>query len=146
MAYTRVWIHFVWSTKYRNPVLTDDVRKIIFYHIKANARKKGIQIDCINGYTDHVHCLIALKPLQTMAQIMHDIKGESAFWTNEIKLIKNEKLVWQRTYFAISVSESNVNTVRKYIWNQEKHHKKKTSKEEFDQIVTKHKFGKFKDS
>ena len=60
MPYARVWIHFVWSTKNREPHLVDSMRQKVFQHIKSNAKEKGIYMDCVNGHVDHVHCLVSL--------------------------------------------------------------------------------------
>ena len=140
MPYTRVWIHFVWSTKNREPYLNDKIRKIVFEHIKANAKEKEIYLDSVNGYVDHVHCLISLGTEQTISKVMQLIKGESAFWVNKQGLIEHGRLEWQDEYFAVSVSESNVNAVRKYIWNQEEHHRKKTFNEEYNEFISKYGF------
>ena len=52
MPWVRVWIHFVWSTKNREPYLNRDIRQDVFAHIRENARAKNIHIDCMNGYVD----------------------------------------------------------------------------------------------
>ncbi len=70
MAFIKVWLHVVWSTKNRISLLDKSIRKTVFDHIKKNAKDKNIYIDFINGYTDHVHCLISLKADQTIAKIM----------------------------------------------------------------------------
>ena len=142
MPYARVWIHFVWSTKNREPHLVDSMRQKVFQHIKSNAKEKGIYMDCVNGHVDHVHCLVSLGTEQTIAKVMQLIKGESAFWVNKQNLIKS-KFEWQDEYFAVSVSESNVEAVRKYILNQEEHHKKKTFLQEYDEFILKYNFKKF---
>ena len=56
MPWVKVWIHFVWSTKNREPFLKDEIRQKVFQHIRENAKEKGIHLDFINGYIDHVHC------------------------------------------------------------------------------------------
>ncbi|MFM9903588.1 MAG: transposase [Pyrinomonadaceae bacterium] len=77
MPWAKVWLHFVWSTKERFPYLTDEIRYKVFEHIRENARDKGIFIDFINGYVEHVHCLISLGTDQTLEKIMQLIKGPS---------------------------------------------------------------------
>ena len=124
MPYLKVYIHFVWN------------------HIRENAKEKGIFIDFINGYNDHCHCLISMGVDQTIQKIMQLIKGESSFWINKNKLTA-EKFAWQEEYFAVSVSESQINRVRTYIKNQEKHHSKKTFQHEYDEFIAKHGFEKF---
>ena len=75
---------------------------------------------------------------------MQLLKGESSFWINQQEMI-NSKFRWQDEYFAVSVSESQVDAVRKYIQNQEEHHKKKTFMDEYDEFVQKYGFQVFKD-
>ncbi|MGC4037039.1 MAG: IS200/IS605 family transposase [Chitinophagaceae bacterium] len=137
MPYIRVWIHLVWATKNREPVLTNDVRYLLFDHIKQNAKSKGIFLDCVNGYDDHLHCLVSLGSGQTIEKIVQLIKGESSFWFNNRSGFKSKRLEWQDDYFAVSVSESGVEAVKRYIDNQEGHHKKKTFVEEYDEFISK---------
>lgn len=117
----KIWIHLVWATKYRNPVLTEEIRLQLFEHIRTTALSKGIYFDCINGYTDHVHCLITLGANQNIGKVVNLIKGESSRWINENKLCI-EHFQWQRQYYAVSVSLNDIKRVRKYIINQESHH------------------------
>ncbi|MFN8348926.1 MAG: IS200/IS605 family transposase [Spirosomataceae bacterium] len=145
MPYLKVWIHFVWSTKHRIPFMkTREMRQIIFNHIRENAKEKGIYIDFINGYTDHIHCLVSLGMDQSMSKIMQLIKGESSFWINK-NAICEDKFEWQDEYFAVSVSESIVDRVREYIKKQEEHHQKKTYAQEYDELIERYGFEKFRD-
>lgn len=105
MPFIKVWIHFVWSTKNREPLLTNEIKQKVFRHIRENAKSKGIHLDLIGGYTDHVHCLISLGTDQTIEKIMQLVKGESSFWINKNNLCRT-KFEWQDEYFAVSVSES----------------------------------------
>jgi putative transposase len=144
MPWVKVWIHFVWSTKNREPYLSDGIRLKVFQHIRENAKQKGIYLDFINGYVDHAHCLISLGTDQTMEKIMQLIKGESSFWINQNRLCP-AKFGWQDEYFAVSVSESNVPSVRRYIANQEEHHKAKSFDDEFEGFMKRAGFQRFKD-
>ena len=142
MPWVKVWIHFVWSTKNREPFLTDGIRQKVFRHIRENAREKSIYLDFIGGYVDHVHCLVSLGTDQTIEKIMQLIKGESSFWVNKHRLC-GTKFAWQDEYFAVSVSESLLESVRKYIANQEEHHRTKSFAEEFDGFMKRAGFQKF---
>ncbi|MEX2566408.1 MAG: IS200/IS605 family transposase [Cyclobacteriaceae bacterium] len=145
MPFVKVYIHFVWSTKNRVPFLDSiKLRNIVWAHIRENAVKRGIFIDHINGYSDHCHCLISIGVDQTIEKLMQLIKGESSFWINRQKLTQ-EKFEWQDEYFAVSVSESMVDKIRKYIRNQEAHHQRKTFQEEYEEFIVKYGFERFKD-
>ena len=103
MPWIKVWIHFVWSTANHEPLLGDEIRANVFQHIRENARAKGIFIDMINGYLDHVHCLISLGSDQTVEDIMRLIKGESSHWINQNELTKT-KFRWQKEYCCFGES------------------------------------------
>lgn len=144
MPYVKVYIHFVWSTKNREPFLnTKELRLKVWQHIRENAKEKEIFIDFINGYTEHCHCLISLGVDQTIQKIMQLLKGESAYWINKNQLTRS-KFEWQDEYYAASVSESILNKVREYIKNQEEHHHRKTFQEEYDEFIRNYGFEKFK--
>lgn len=134
MPFLKIWIHFVWATKSRLPLLTKENRGVLFAHIKENGLQKGIHVDFVNGHIDHVHVLLSLNAVQTIAGIAQLLKGESAWWANKNNLFE-QKISWQDEYFAMSVSESGVNNVREYIKNQEAHHQKKTFKEEYEAFI-----------
>jgi len=134
MPFVRVLIHYVWSTKNREPTLKDEFRYLLFERIKQNAKTKKIYLDRINGYYDHVHCIISLGSDQTVEKVAQLIKGESSFWFNNKSGFK-ARLEWQDEYFAVSVSESQLEALRTYIDNQEIHHRQKTFEEEYQEFV-----------
>jgi len=140
MPFIKVHIHFVWSTKNRVPYLdSKELRLKVWNHIRENAQKKEVFIDFVNGYSDHCHCLVSMGSNQTIEKVIQLIKGESSFWINKQGLTK-EKFEWQDEYFAVSVSESQLNRVREYIKNQEKHHQRKTFQKEYYEFISKYGF------
>ena len=139
MAYVKIWVHAVWGTRNREPVLTREVRLLLFSHIRENAKTKGIYVDFINGYTEHVHCLFTLNTDLGIAKAMQLIKGEASFWANKHNLVK-PKLEWAEEYFAVSVSESTLDKVREYIKNQEEHHRKKSFVQEYAELMVRYGF------
>src|SRR4030095_3367944 len=143
MPFIRVWIHYVWSTKNREPVLIDKYRYPLFDHIKQNALLKKIYIDRLNGYYDHVHCLLSLGSDQTIEKTAQLIKGESSFWFNNKSSLNAGKLEWQDEYFAVSLSESQLDTLRSYIDNQVAHHQKKRFAEEYQEFISNYGFKDF---
>jgi REP element-mobilizing transposase RayT len=129
MSWVRVWMHVVFTTKNHEAFLNKEIRETVFAHIKQNAKEKEIWLDSINGYKDHVHCLISINRELSISKICQQIKGESSFWINKNKLTKS-KFIWQDDYWAVSVGEDHIDTLRNYINNQEEHHRKKSFEEE----------------
>lgn len=144
MSYIKIWIHAVWTVKNRKPILTSEVRQLLFDHIHQNALSKEILMEIVGGHNNHVHILFRLRNNQTIENVMQLIKGESSFWFNKNGL-SQQKLNWQKEYFAVSVSESQVNKVKNYILTQEEHHKKKTWEDEYNEFIEKYGFVVFKD-
>jgi putative transposase len=134
MSYVKIWVHLVFATKNRTPLLTKEIRSDVHKHIIINCKNKEIFLQSINGYSEHVHCLISLGKNQSISQVSQLIKGESSFWINSIKLT-SEKFIWQDDYFAVSVSESQFDKVVTYIKNQEAHHATKSFAEETDEFM-----------
>lgn len=139
MSYTRIWIHLVWATKRREPLLQQNIRQKLCAHIRENAKVKNIYIDSINGHIDHLHVLLSLSPEQTIARVAQLIKGESSFWINKNKLM-SQPFEWQDNYFAVSVSESGISRIREYIRNQEEHHAKRSFQQEYEAFIEKYGF------
>jgi putative transposase len=138
MSWVRVWVQLVFSTKNREPFLNSkDIRKQTFQYIKQNSEEKGIWLDTINGFNDHTHCLISLSKEQTISKVAQLIKGESSFWINKNKITEH-KFVWQNDYWAVSVSENQLQEIRDYIQQQEGHHAKKTFTEEVKEFMEKY--------
>jgi putative transposase len=136
MAYVRIWLHCVWGTKNRVPFLTSQNKFEIISHIRENAKNKGIYIDFINGHREHLHCIISLSADQSISKVLQLIKGESSFWINKNTICQG-KFEWADEYFAISVSDSQIEKVREYIKNQDEHHKKITWEQEYKEFIEK---------
>jgi len=143
MSYVKNWLHCVWGTKNRIHFLQYNKKLEIINHIRSNAGTKGIYIDFLNGYSDHLHCLLLLDCDQTLSKIMQLVKGESSHWINKSKLIKC-KFEWADEYYAVSVSETHLYKVREYIKNQDEHHKTKTWDDECHEFLKQYDFSQFK--
>ncbi|MCK4813731.1 MAG: IS200/IS605 family transposase [Candidatus Marinimicrobia bacterium] len=139
MPFIKIWVHLIWATKNRKPYLTKKIRTKVFSHIRENAKEKGIHLDFINGYKEHVHILFSMNQEQSIAKIVHLLKGESSHWINKNKLIRY-KFSWQEEYLAASISHSAVDMVREYIKNQEEHHCIKSFTEEYQIFMDKYGF------
>ncbi|MBI2417511.1 MAG: IS200/IS605 family transposase [Ignavibacteriales bacterium] len=134
MSFVKVWIHAVWCTKNHAPLLNQQLRPTVFHHIRENAKSKGILVDFINGYHDHVHVLIGLNAEMSLSKTIQMLKGESANWINKSQLLSTH-FSWAIEYFATSVSESQIDQVRNYIKRQEQHHAKVTFTEEYSRFL-----------
>ena len=134
---TKLWVHGVFGTKNRQPLLQDKFRKQVVNQIQSNLAELGCKVRIINGTKDHLHVLFLLAQDKSISQIMKNIKGSSSHWINQNDFL-NVKFSWQVGYGACSVSESDVKKVEDYITNQEEHHRKMTFAEEYMRFMKLH--------
>ena len=126
-----LYVHAIWSVAGNEAVLTRPVRVVMFAHLQKNAEEKGIKVLDVNGYADHVHVLIQLHPTQNLAQVIRQIKTETAEWLNATQLLSAE-FSWEDEYLAYSVSPSAVKQVSDYLARQEEYHKTKSLEAELE--------------
>jgi len=125
----RVWIHAIWGTKYREPLIKRYFRGKLNSFIKQQGAKWGIQVDTVKSMPDHMHVLMKIPTTLNISQAIKLIKGASSKWTNDHHF-PSQKFEWQEGYGVFSVSYCDLSKIRKYIYNQEIHHSKKTYEEE----------------
>jgi len=127
---TNVLVHFVFSTKQRQPAITSDIAPDLHAYLGGIVRELRGTALAINGTADHVHLLVRVPPVKAVADIARVIKTNSSRWLHE-RWPEKRQFAWQTGYGAFSVSESNVDAVRNYIYGQAEHHKARSFQEEF---------------
>ncbi|MEO7312736.1 MAG: IS200/IS605 family transposase [Chitinophagaceae bacterium] len=134
MSYIKIWIHAVWATKNRAPLMPEIMLKKICDHIHYNCHEKGIILDKIGGHVDHLHALMRLKPEYSISKQMQLIKGESSSWVNKSGIMV-PYFEWADKFFATSVSHRAINRVRNYIAIQKEHHAKESFEMEQNRFI-----------
>ncbi len=136
-SYTKIWIHLVWSTKNRVRVIKPEIAPEIHHHIIEYAKKNEIILEILNIQPEHLHCLIELPSDRMLKDIVKTLKGESAHYINENRILSMH-FNWQRGYGAFSVSASQYNRVKRYIKNQTEHHHRQSFSEEWNLLLKKY--------
>ena len=129
-SYISCYIHYVFSTKNRQNIITREIEERLWPYIGGIARENKMKALAIGGVENHHHLLISLPSTITIAKAIQQLKGSSSEWINETFRLQ-EKFYWQEGYGAFSVSASQLEKVKTYIKRQKEHHKKKTFKEEY---------------
>ena len=133
-SFNKIWIHAIWATKERMPLIHSSVENKIYQFVTEQLREQGCPVRIINGMPDHIHCLFLLSPLKSIAEVIKQIKGSSSHFINQNNII-DDKFAWQTGYAAYSVSESVVHKVYEYIKNQKRHHQKQTFQQEYEEFI-----------
>ena len=129
-TYSQIYIQIIFAVKGRENLLQKPWRDEVFKYIAGIIQEKGQKPIIINGYTDHVHCFIGLKPAMAISELVRNIKSNSSKFINEKNWVPGQ-FRWQEGYGVFSYAHSQIENVYQYILNQEKHHKKRSFKEEY---------------
>ncbi|MBB6128257.1 IS200/IS605 family transposase [Mucilaginibacter lappiensis] len=133
-TYTQLYIHFVFAVKYRHAVIDEKWEGRLQKYITGVTQNNGHKLLAINTMPDHLHLFVGLNPKQSISELMKLVKGDSSEFINKEGFTKR-KLYWQEGYGAFSNSRSQIDDVVKYILNQKEHHRKKTFREEYLQVL-----------
>ena len=136
-TYTQINIHAVFSVKGRSNLLTQNFRDDLFKYISGILNNTNQYSLAVNGYLDHVHIFFELHPTSAVADILEVVKTNSSKWINKNKFVTGE-FAWQKGYGAFSYSRSQRNNVIQYIMKQEEHHKNRTFREEYLDLLKKY--------
>ena len=129
-SYTSIFIHIIFSTHNREPLLQSSFRNRLFAYLGGIARENKVKAISIGGVMDHVHMLTLIPASVSIAKAVQLVKGGSSKWLHE-NIIPLKNFAWQEGYGAFSVSASQVPEVISYIENQEEHHRIKSFQEEY---------------
>ena len=133
-TYTQIYLQFVFAVQDRLSLIRPKWKDELYKYMTGIVQNNKHKMIAINGMPNHVHIFIGYKPHQSVPDLLQDIKGSSSAWINKKGFIAG-KFSWQAGYGAFSYSHSHIDRVTKYILNQEKHHKNKTFREEYTELL-----------
>lgn len=130
-TFSRNYVHVVFCTKGRRKIIEKELQPRLWAYLVGIAKNHDIHVLAVGGTEDHVHLLFHLPPKLALAKAVLLLKANSSKWMSE-------NLSWQEGYGAFSVSASNLDSVIRYVRNQEKHHRKFSFEQEFRAILRRH--------
>lgn len=136
-TYTQIYIQLVFATKGRENKIRSEFKDEIEKYITGIFTNKEQKIIAIYLNPDHIHVFFSYKNLRiSIPDLIKVVKAESTNFINEKKMIRG-KFSWQEGYGAFSYAKSQKDAVTKYILNQEEHHKKRSFREEYLDLLNK---------
>ena len=133
-TFTQIYLQFVFAVQDRISLIRSEWKDELYKYITGIVQNNNHKLIAINGMPNHLHVFLGYKPHQLIPDLLQDIKGYSSRWINKKGFIRG-KFTWQEGYGAFSYSHSQIDSVVKYIMNQEAHHKKKTFREEYLELL-----------
>jgi len=135
-TYTQIYLHIVFAVEGRQnlimPEHNDELQKYITGIVSGQKQK----LIAINNMRDHLHLLVSLRPDSSLSDLVRDVKAGSSKFINEKHWVAG-RFSWQEGFGAFSHSRSQLGAVIRYIENQQKHHAKKSFREEYVELLEK---------
>ena len=136
-TFSQLYIQVVFAVKGRDNLIGKSFQEELHKYIAGIIREKEQKPIIVNGMPDHIHAFIGLKPSMRISDLVRDIKNNSSKFINERGFVRG-RFSWQEGYGVFSYLHSHIDKVYNYILNQEAHHKKKTFKEEYLELLKKY--------
>ena len=133
-TFTQIYIHIVFAVQGRRSLIPRQYKEELSKYITGIVRNRGQKLIAINNEPDHMHIFVGLKPTIAVSDLVRDIKAGSSGFINDKQWVRG-RFSWQEGFGAFSHSHSEIDRVVKYIQNQEEHHRKKTFKEEYLEML-----------
>jgi putative transposase len=135
-TYSQIYLQVVFAVKGRENLISQSWKDELHKYMAGIIKEKEQKPIIVNGMPDHIHAFIGLKPSMRISDLVRDIKNNSSKFINEKGFVRG-KFSWQEGYGVFSYSHSHIQRVYNYILNQEEHHRKKTFKDEYLELLKK---------
>jgi REP element-mobilizing transposase RayT len=135
-TFSQIYIQTVFAVSSRQSLIKPEFKADLYKYIAGIVRNQGQKLISINGMSDHVHILIGLRPAMALADLVQEIKSDSTKYVNKNKWVHG-RFSWQEGYGAFSYGHSQLDTIISYIQNQEKHHSRRSFKNEYLSLLRK---------
>ena len=119
-----LYYHLVWAVKKRFHLITSSIKADLEKNLKRKCEQLGVHLLAVGLNSEHVHCIISLRPTHYIPEVVKELKG---FSSHEVNKGEEEFIKWARGYSVRTVSERNLTAAIKYVENQGKHHVVNTS-------------------
>jgi putative transposase len=135
-TFSQIYIQTVFAVSNRQSLIKAEFKEDLYKYITGIVKNQGQKLISINGVADHVHILIGLKPAMALSDLVREIKSDSSNFVNEQRFVRG-RFSWQEGYGAFSYGHSQLDTLIRYIQNQEQHHQRSSFKREYLTLLRK---------
>ena len=135
-TFSQIYIQTVFAVSDRQSLIRPEFKEDLYKYMTGIVKNQGQKLISINGVADHIHILIGLKPAMALADLVREIKADSSKFVNEKRFVRG-RFSWQEGYGAFSYGHSQLNTIIRYIQNQEQHHRRSSFKNEYLTLLRK---------
>jgi REP element-mobilizing transposase RayT len=135
-TFSQIYLQFVFALKHRQQLIPKEHKEELHKYITGLVRNRNAKMLAIHCMPDHTHLFVGFRPSISISDFVKEIKVESNEFINAKQWTKT-KFGWQEGYGVFSYSQSHIDSVIKYILNQEQRHQKKTFRQEYHEFLQK---------
>jgi putative transposase len=135
-TFSQIYLQFVFAVKGRQSLIPREHKEELHKYITGLVQNRKAKMLAIHCMPDHIHIFTGFKPVVLIADFVKEIKVESNEFINAKKWNKG-RFSWQEGYGVFSYSHSHIDRVIKYVLNQEAHHRKKSFRQEYNELLEK---------
>ena len=135
-TFSQIYLQFVFSVRYREAMIAKNNKEELHKYMTGLVQNRNAKMLAVHCMPDHTHLFVGLKPIVFIPDFIKEIKVETNEFVNQKKWNCGQ-FAWQDGYGVFSYSHSHIDNVVKYILNQEEHHKKKTFRDEYKDLLKK---------
>ena len=129
-TYSQIYIQAIFAVEHRAGLIQSAWKEELFKYIGGIFRNKKQKLIAVGGIEDHIHLLFGLRPSMAISDLIRDVKSDSTEFVNKKRFVRG-RFSWQEGFGAFSYSRSDLDAVAKYVLDQERHHKRRSFKEEY---------------
>jgi putative transposase len=125
MPFFRTFYHFVWATKNRYPLITEQNQHLIERSIRASCESLHTKIYALGHVSDHIHLAVSLPPSLSCSKFAQQIKGASSHLVNHTpddRQPTRDRFEWQTEYGVLTFGDRSLEDIVDYVDNQAMHH------------------------
>ncbi len=134
-TYTELFFHFIWATKYREPMIGVEMEELLHGFIRRKCLALNVRVHALGGMPDHVHLACSVPPSLSLAGFLHDVKGASAYFINH-HMEGQHSLCWQPGYGALTYDDQLLPRIAAYVANQKRRHAQGRLSEKMERIAS----------
>jgi putative transposase len=135
-TFSQIYLQFVFAVQNRQSLIPKEDKEELHKYITGLVQNRKAKMLAVNCMPDHTHLFVGFKPTILISDFVKEIKVESNEFVNSKNWVRG-KFNWQEGYGVFSYSHSHLDTVIKYVHNQEAHHQKRTFKHEYLALLKK---------
>jgi len=135
-TFSQIYLQFVFAVKHRESLISKEHKEELHKYMTGLVQNRNAKMLAIHCMPDHTHLFVGIKPTVLISDLIKEVKVKSNEFINGKKWVMG-KFSWQEGYGAFSYSHSHIDTVIKYILNQEVHHQKRTFRQEYLELLEK---------